>query len=69
MADTNIVVLPEDWESQIRWALNAHVAAICDAGSLCKDKISHDGDAERCADDIAGDITILISDWMTPVKD
>jgi hypothetical protein len=58
------VVLPDDWETQIRQALAARAYDISEAGPL-PGTSSHDRDADRCADEIAGDIVVLINDWMS----
>lgn len=58
------VVLPDNWETQIRQALHARAHDISEAGPL-PGTSSHDRDAERCADEIAGDVVVLINDWMS----
>lgn len=60
------VRLPDDWETQIRQALHAHAKDISEAGPL-PGTDSHDRDAERCADNIAGDVVVLINNWMVAV--
>lgn len=58
------VVLPDNWETQIRQALHARAYDISEAGPL-PGTSSHDRDADRCADEIAGDVVVMINDWMS----
>jgi hypothetical protein len=66
-ADT--VVLPEDWESQIRRALAERAVDIQESGPV-PGTSAYDRDGERVADDIAGDLVVLVHSWLsTPATD